>query len=543
MGTTYRALLVCLLLLAVSSAQEPQTKEFKIEGVVVNSVTGKPLPRVLVQVNERSLLTGPEGEFSFDAMPAGRIQFRLTKPGYFTPGTGFNHWSPTSNNFDVGPDTGKILLKLAPEAVIFGRVTGQDEEPLEGASVQVLAYVANEGRQYLSSVTGEERADEDGNFRIAGLSAGRYYLAVKAGNVTRRVLGAQTPKSPEAYPAIVYYPGTRDQAAMGALDLAPGQKMEAAFSLALLPAYRVAGRVVAAGEWKQINSPMIVGALDQPLFSADEFDAQSGAFVFRAIPAGTYTLRVSGMDQENRYGFSNHKVIVARSMADLKFALQPGINIPVTVRSEFNKPLQRGACLMSGPGGQQSDCSDHPAASVELVSVDSVRSRFSTTYPPMKDASDFGVHGVVPGTYVVRARPAFGGYVQSVRSGALDLLRQELTVPEEGSVAPIEVVLRDDPGMLQVTLPALRPGQVVMVLVFPSGALLATPNQTAVSTSNVSFGTMAPGTYSVFAFDPVDGLDYYNPEVLAKYASKAATVTITANGNASVVVDVIHVGE
>lgn len=218
---TYRVLLVCFFLLALSSAQQAQKDRFKLEGMVVNSLTGKPLPRVLVQLFGRAVLTGAEGEFSFDGVAAGRVQIILTKPGYFSPGARTRGGS-IGNNIDVGPDTGKVALKLAPEAIISGRVTGQDEEPLEAASIQALTFALMDGRQILAPARGEVRTDEDGNFRIADLPSGRYYVAVKAGNVTRRVLGAQTPKAPEAYPAVVYYPGTADLAAATRLILLRG---------------------------------------------------------------------------------------------------------------------------------------------------------------------------------------------------------------------------------------------------------------------------------------------------------------------------------
>src|SRR5262249_22629957 len=161
------------------------------------------------------------------------------------------------------------------EAIIAGRITGRDDEPLEGASVQVLKYASvNDGPQQLMPVRGPMRSDEDGNFRIAGLTAGRYYITVRASGVARSVLGAQTPQANLAYPAIVYYPGTEQMSAASMVTLAPGQVMEASFSLALLPAYNVSGTVVALGEWKQVSSPGIVDSVGQTLITADMFDSK-----------------------------------------------------------------------------------------------------------------------------------------------------------------------------------------------------------------------------------------------------------------------------
>ena len=545
MGTC-RAPIVCFLLFVVlgvsSSAQQPQSPQFKLEGLVVNSVTGKPLSRVLVQMNGRSMLTGPEGEFSFDSVPAGTSFVGLIKPGYFIPAS-----KPLAgtmgHSINVGPDTGKVVLKLAPEAVVTGQVTGQDGEPLEGAAIQVLAYMWMDGGHQLVPARGAVRTDEDGNFRIAGLRAGRYYLEVKAGNVTRRVLGAQSSKAPTAYPAVVYYPGTPELAASAALDLLAGQKMEAEFSLALATAYRLTGQLVTVGGWKQIFAPVIVDALDQPLFGADQFDPTSGAFEFRAVPAGTYSVRVSGTDLQDRHNVSIQKMTVSRNVSDLRFSLRPGLEIPVAVRTEFSKPKQSRSCSSTQPGGavEQSDCSDYPPARIELMSTESLRIRFSTDYSPMKDPAGLSLHGVAPGKYRVRAMPTMGGYVQSVRSGNLDLLREELIVPEDGTVAPIEVVLRDDTGALNVVVRTRKPGEKASILVVPEDVLF--PNIASTMGTGLSFSQFTPGNYKVFAFDSLEGIDYYDTQTLAEYASQAARVTVAANGNASVVVDVIHVGD
>jgi hypothetical protein len=189
-----------------------------------------------------------------------------------------------------------------------------------------------------------------------------------------------------------------------------------------------------------------------------------------------------------------------------------------------------------------------------LIAADGTGIGFSTNYEPMKD-SGVTVRGVVPGKYLVRVqamlgsqtmlpgRTIVGGYVQSVRSGSLDLLQEPLAVAESGSVPPIEVVVRDDPAALKVTVRAEKPGQPATILVYPEGALFLSPTHRMTVTSETYFGPLAPGSYKVFAFDSIEGIDYVRPEAMAKYAAQATRVTITANRESSVAVDVIHTGD
>jgi hypothetical protein len=543
---TYRILIPVLALAALTFAQQPQNNQFKLEGVVVNSATGNPVPRALVQVSGRAMLTGSEGDFAFDGLPAGTVQVLVAKPGYFAPGAPAMTLGWPSATVSLGPDTGKILVKLAPEAIITGRVANQDDEPVEGASVQVLKYTSvNDGPQQLMAPRAPVRSDEDGNFRIPGLSAGRYYVAVRAGNVTRSVLGAQTPQVNEAYPLLSFYPGTEELSAAVMVNLSPGQQMEMPFSLALRPAFKVAGTVVAPSEWQQVNAPIIVDSSGQPLLTGT-FDPKTGAFEFRAVPAGTYTVRLSGTDEKKHMLFSSHKITISRAVADLKLSLRPGLDLPVAIHNEFTKPRPGGMnCAHSLPGGgiQRSDCSEFPVARVELIAVDAVGPRFTTDYEPMRDAGDLTVRGVLPGKYFVRAQAMMGGYVQSLRCGGSDLLREPLMVAEGGIAAPIEVVVRDDSAQLKVTVNGGKPGQSATVLLYPEGALLLSPTHRMTSVKETYFAPLAPGTYRVFAFDSIDGLDYPRSEAVAKYAAQATYISLAANGNSSVVVNVIHTGD
>lgn len=543
MATRFPFLLAIVCSLTLTSAQQPQDR-FDIAGMVVNSATGKPIARALVELYGHAMLTSVDGEFAFAGVPAGTAQVTLEKPGYFVPGAKLTNGSAIS--IEVGPDTGKIVLKLAPEAAIFGRVTGKDEEPLEGARVEALKYVFREGgRRLINASIGSDRpTDEDGNFKISVLPAGRYYIAVWAGNVDRRTLGARTIETPEAYPGVIFYPGTKDMGAATAIDLVPGQRMELQLSLTREPAYKVSGTVTATG-YLLVRNVYIVGPMDEPLFTTDQFDARTGKFEFRAVPAGKYTLRVNGSDLQNKVStFSDQTLTVSHPLADLKLVLRPGADIPVVIHRELDPSRSLGRCTSVLPNGEphESDCSEYPAAFVELIGLESEGRRYNTASNALPDPSTLEFHGVTPGKYLVRARANFGGYVQSLRSGGLDLLEQTFTVPGNGQIAPIEVVVRDDAAELRVGLRADPPRR-ALVLVVPVSAPRAAPEMTATSSKWIGFPNLAPGTYDVFAFDAQAAPDYADPDFLSRYAGKAARVTVTAGGKASVTVDVIQLEE
>jgi hypothetical protein len=110
---------------------------------------------------------------------------------------------------------------------------------------------------------------------------------------------------------------------------------------------------------------------------------------------------------------------------------------------------------------------------------------------------------------------------------------------------PIEVVVRDDSATLKVAVRAEKLGGPATIVLYAEGAPLLSPARwgTAGSGTYAYLGPLAPGSYKVFAFDSLDGIDYSRPDSLAKYASQAARVTLSPNHESSVIVDVIHTGD
>src|SRR5215472_3053960 len=308
------------------------------------------------------------------------------------------------------------------------------------------------------------------------------------------------------------------------------------------PTYKFEGRVVrVSGDWIQIYAPEIVDAKDHVLFQACSFNAQSGAFTFRPLPAGTYTVRIGGMREEkgdiNQAISIKHKVVVASDQTDVELALNAGISIPVTVRKESQLPVERCWWEPLAEMFHLSDCRGYKAARVALIPLDSTRRPYLSGPGVVPDPTHFAVHGVEPGKYVVRVElPRFPtNYVQSVVSGNLDLLHEPLNVPEDGSVRPIENVVRDDFAFIKVQRnPAVPPPVIVLVR---KDVLLSTPEIPPLN--DVGFPiAVAPGSYTVFAFDSITNGHYSEPEFLSQYAERAVTITVNEHETKSVNVDV-----
>ena len=528
------------------SQNADQSNTYKLAGAVINSVTGKPIPRVLVKLAgpppEQAVLTGPEGDFAFENVPAGMTQISINKPGFFRPGTATNANLPIP--VKVGPDTGPVSLKLEPEAIISGTVVGEDDEPLEESYVDVLRWQTFDWRRRLVPVQRGVVTDDDGEFRLAGLPPGRYYLQVKPRGAARYVLGLPSAKPDQTYPLVSYFPSSTDAASATPVDLAPGQHLEVRFTLKLVPSFKVAGVIVNAGESKQVPGPTIVNEFGQVLQSPNRFDPQHGTFEFRDVPAGNYELQYGMVESDGKFLLTHQKISVQSNITNLRLAVSAGVEIPVNVRTDFTKPQgARGQCTQATHSGEIKtfDCSEFPAVRVELASLDFINVRFQSDGGPARGL--LSVHKVTPGHYAVRVMPIFGGYVQSARCGNADLLREPLVVPESGSVPPIDVVLRDDSATLKIQVKTDQPGQQSTVLVFPD-PLTPEPQARTILGAHGEFdpGPLAPGVYKIFAFDAADGMDSPDLEMLSRYASRAASVTVSASGSATVLVDVIHTG-
>lgn len=519
-----------------ASTDDHAPKKYKIEGAVINSVTGEPIPRALVQLTgpaQESVLTGSDGRFHFDAVPEGQVAVTGVKPGFFDQmERKRRYWMQYA--ITVGPDTKPITVTLVPESVIRGHVEDVNGEPIENAQIRVMQFRIQQGRKERQQVA-YGKTDEDGNFRIADLRQGSYYVGVEANSARFQNPIDQFKKDREGYSAVVYYPNSPDLSAAQPVSLTPGQKIELQFALKREPMFRVAGKVAglppgtyASFQWFDLTGGSLAFTI--------QFERQDSTFKAMA-PSGTYLLRVTAPDNNRHQLLAEQTITVGSDIPDLRVALARLPSVPVIVRSEVAK--ESPSHDAGGSDGLRQE------VNVRLVADDFSNRGAWGNFDPQETPRSFKVREILPGKYSVEVTPtASNQYIQSARCGTLDLLREKLVVQPGVQVQPIEVVVRDDGATLGGKVRNASPDFVANLLIVPQAAPMQPARLMQVfGAAEFQSAALAPGDYKVFAFDSLDQIEYLNPESLDRYASQAATVSLSANGKANVTVDVIRTGE
>jgi len=483
---------------------------YSLTGTVINDVTGEPVRRAAVQVSGHAgtmALTDAGGRFVLEGLAEGDVFLTALKPGFYDDET--SHTAPVR----VGKDAPAVILKLTPSAVISGRVTTKDEQPLEGVHIRVLAQQNLEGRIVWADSQNLTVTDEEGEFRVAGLQAGTYYVAANQSGTTPSQKGVVNAR--EQVFASVFYSGVSDMSSATAIEIAPGQEVEANFTLSAEPVYQVSGSLT--GAVNVASGLVFARKAGEDIDFTETANFQDGKFQAK-LPAGAYS--VGGTTSDGVELTTRGATVVIRSDdAALRVPLSAAVTIPVEIEKEQDA---RGS-ERKAPG------QGFPDGFLRLDPVSQFEHRAS-----FWNAQAGGIRNVAPGTYRLQFTTIGEWWVKSAQSGGVDLLSDDLTVGEGEKPQPINVTLRDGAGtVLGTVTPAGDPGRSLVLLVQQHGTRNIIHAARAMR-GNFTIPGVPPGDYAILALDGGDRLEYANPEVLDPYLSDADHVTVRAHGTVTV---------
>lgn len=538
------SLLLAMLLSAASAhaqyppnqGAQPATGDITVTGTVVNSVTGEAIPRALVQMmgmQPRSVLADGSGKFQFDGVAEGQIYLVARKPGFFSDQELRRGTRPASVQVTSG--MGPVSVALTPAGVISGHIATVDGEPIEGAVLRLKRRVIENGRAEWRDLSGA-RTDEDGSFRMANLMPGAYYLFAEGSTIGMVVAN-------ESYtPA--FYPGVNDISGATALQVQAGQTITADFNLQKEKTYRVTGTVTGVPTGQAVMIRLSTSGDESVAFGAG-VRPDDNTFEIPRVPAGTYTLyAMSQARPQFMRGFGGGggrppqmpqrytgtaQIHVTGDLAGVSIALQPTAEIPVSVRTDFTNQSNStmGITTYSGP----------PNRPRQYVNVLVHGSNGRVYGAQMDESGALMLRDLEPGRYRVEFN-AIGGsmYVASASYGNIDLLHDDLVIASGGVQQPIDVVVRDDAPTLSGTANC---GDVqCWILVVPEDSKSLPARQAAVNRlGTFQVNSLAPGSYRVYAFDRIDGIEYTNPDAMKTYSSHAEDVVLSAGQKAQVTLE------
>lgn len=476
--------------------------------------------------------TDASGHFVFENLTPGTYLVRAQREGFFGPpplGNAIGASPTVRTTLTIDPSQDKPAeahLTLLQGSTVSGRVRSPEGQPLSAVQVHAYQITYPNGRVALNSVN-SKTTDDRGQYRLFFVPPGEYLI----GATLRRVGNAP---SPQDY-ARTFYPGTIDGNAATRVKVAEGSDMTGIdIDLRAGAGGKISGRIVPPlvgpnGQLQPANFflvPQGEGTLFDP--ATMNYQNQSpirtnGEFELRGVFPGSYDLIVTmpGANgvQVEAMGRTRVEVPNVGDVGNVTLNVKPGHQV------KLHPVLDAGA--LSAPGTT-------PPLRLTLRSLEMYPAPFesSSIAYSLDPSGDFVFPSVLEGRYSVNATalPA-NSYIADVRMAGRSILDAGFVVGEPSGV--LEVQVSSKGARIQGTvLDTLRkPVPTARIVLVPQ--LSRRQNlllyKVAVSDSKGSFtmSGVAPGQYSLFAWESLPGTAYMNAEFMAPYETKGQAVMLT----------------
>jgi len=329
-----------------------------LRGQVVASDSGTPIRRAQVRLSgiamreSRLATTDAQGRFEIRDLNGGRYSLTASKGGFVTLQYGQRRPSEAGTPIELSDAQvlDRLLIGLPRGSVISGRISDEFGEPIVNASVSAMRYAYVGGSRRLTPAGARDTTDDQGFYRLFGLSPGDYIISasLRMGEVT-------DPGDELSGFAPTYFPGTPDATAAQQVRVALSQEQGGvSFALAATRLVRVWGQVLSASgtpHWGgMVSLSPIGGAIGGGLARGPGFFQGNGSriegdgsFWITNVAPGRYqlTARAGGRDDAE---FARMDVTVGGSeVGSLIVVTAPSGRITGKVVTDTGEPLPAGS--------------------------------------------------------------------------------------------------------------------------------------------------------------------------------------------------------
>ncbi|MGE5057398.1 MAG: carboxypeptidase regulatory-like domain-containing protein [Acidobacteriota bacterium] len=528
-----------------------------IEGIVTKDPSGEPVKKVLVELiaenqkqgGDYTGTTGPDGAFRIENILPGRYRLFAERTGFLDIDK--HHGRSEGRVFTLRPgeDVKGLQIRLQAAAVLRGRVTDEDGDPLAGAEVSALRQTFVTGHKHWEQV-GSERTNDLGEYRIANLPPGTVFISVNPPPDFKSLIesagargdgksaGAGDNGQATAYQT-TYYPGTPDRSQAMPIQLHAGDEFPANFSLTPGPSLSIRGQVVNLPP--RTSATIMLQSRDFRLVTSGTEMHKDGSFVIRDVSPGSYLLLAS-VEGSSVPMIARQTLEVGSSNVDgLRLSPQPGATVRGRLRVESSgkgfDPDQ--VYLVLQPVDGQDDEAAIPGASFSNLAHVTAGGEFVWTDVP-------------PGNYYVQilgngSGANEGWFLKTVLSGTRDVGESGIAV--SGGTVFLDLVASANGAVVEGVAGDSK-GQPVanaVVVAVPESRMRGHMDQyrQTVSDQNGHFSLrgIRGGTYTLFAWESVDGQAYYNPEFLKSCEGQGQALQLSETDRKTVQLTVIPAGD
>lgn len=524
MKAAFTGLLVILLnacALAQAPASATLAKRATLRGIVTKDPDGEPVKKALIELIAENQTEG--GNYTAETAADGTFLIENVLPGRYllmAERTGFLDVEKRRRDgrvlsLSAGQELADVHIRLQASAVIRGRVTDEDGDPMQGAQVTVMRQTFAAGHRHWEQVV-QDQTNDLGEYRLAGIAPGNVYIAVNPppdfrtlfengghGADNRKQSGPEKP-SPPTYQT-TYYPGTPDRSQATPVQLHAGDDFPANFSLTPGPSLSIQGTV--ANLPPRTSATIMLQSRDFNLVMSGTEVHNDGSFLIRDVSPGSYIIQALVEGSATPMTVRQDLQVVSTNVEGLRLMAQPGATVRARLRLESNGSSQLDP--------QRTFLKLQPTNDDETAVVGQRIAQVT---------ADGSVewNGVPPGTYYVEMAGTTGSYegwfLKTVLAGGRDANDSGISV--SGGLVAMDLVASANGGAVDgvVTNEKGEPVSNAVVVAVPEAHWRGREDRyrqtVSDQTGHFSLHGIRPGNYTLFAGDAVEGDEYYDPDFL-----------------------------